>query len=116
MKWWAAAASSKETSERFGRIGESSSKNELVVGAIDCPLQMRQSNWHVWPLQPSGSDDHVPEEHTKTRNHKNAKDKAPRVATEGLVVVRAQPVGIAHAKLLGRPPASQAHQTLIKIS
>jgi hypothetical protein len=29
--------------------------------------------------------------------------------------VRAQPVGIAHAKLLGRPPASQAHQTLIKI-
>jgi hypothetical protein len=103
-------------SERFGRIGESSSTDELVVGAIDCPLQMRQSNLHVWPLQPLGSDDRLPEEHTKTRNHKNAKDKAPRVATEGLVVVRAQPVGIAHAKLLGRPPASQAHQTLIKIS
>ena len=68
----------------------------------------------LWSLQPPGSDDRLPEEHTKTRNHKNAKDKAPRVATEGLVVVRAQPVGIAHAKLLGRPPASQPHQTLIK--
>jgi hypothetical protein len=100
----------------IGRIAESSSKDELVVGAIDCPLQMRQSNLHLRLLQPLGSDDRLPEEHTQTRNHKNAKDEAPRVVTEGLVVVRAQPVGIAHAKLLDRPPASQAHQTLIKIS
>ena len=69
----------KETSERFGCIAESSSADELVVGAIDCPLQMRQSNLHLWSLQPLGSDDRLLEEHTKTRNHKNAKDKAPRV-------------------------------------
>jgi hypothetical protein len=56
-------------------------------------LQARSTSQH------SGSDDRLPEEHTKTRNHKNPKDKAPRVATEGLVVVGGQPVGIAHAKL-----------------
>jgi hypothetical protein len=47
----------------------------------------------------------MPEESSEKRNHKNPKDKAPRVATEGLVVVGGQPVGIAHAKLLGRPPS-----------
>jgi hypothetical protein len=88
--------------ERFGRMTESCSADELVVGAIDCPLQMRQSNLHLWPLQPLGSDDRLPEEHIKTHNHKNTQDNAPRVATEGLVVVRTQPVGIAHAKLLFR--------------
>ena len=62
------------------------------------------------------SDDRMPKERSEKRNHKNPKDKAPCAATEGLVVVRGQPVGIAHAKLLGRPPASQPHQTLIKIS
>jgi hypothetical protein len=103
-------------SERFGRIGESSSKDELVVGAIDCPLQMRQSNLHVWPLQPLGSDDRLPEERSEKSNHNNAKDKTPRIEKRGGVIAGGQPVGIAHAKLLGRPPASQAHQTLIKIS
>jgi hypothetical protein len=63
----------------------------------------------------SGSDDRMPEERGEKSNHNNAKDKESRVATEGLVV-GGQPVGIAHAKLLGRPPASQPHQTLIKIS
>jgi hypothetical protein len=58
--------------------------------------------------QPSGSDDRMPEEHSEKSNHNNPKDKTPRVATEGLVV-GGQPVGIAHAKLLGRPPASQPH-------
>jgi hypothetical protein len=49
----------------------------------------------------------VPEEHSKKTNHHSPKDKAPRVvATEGLVVVGGQPVGIAQAKLLCRPPAS----------
>jgi Protein of unknown function (DUF938) len=81
------------------------------VGAIDCPAQMRHR-----PSQTPGSDDHLPEEHTKTRNHNNAKDKTPRVEAEGLVVVGDQPVGIAHAKLLGRPPASQSDQALVKIS
>jgi hypothetical protein len=88
------------------------SSSEQLIARFKCVNRIL----HLWPLQPLGSDDRLPEEHTKTRNHKNAKDKAPRVATKGLVVVRAQPVGIAHAKLLGRPPASQAHQTLIKIS
>jgi hypothetical protein len=78
--------------------------------------QRRQSNLHLWPSRPSGSEDRLPKKHAKTRNHNNAKDKTPRVATEGLAVAEGQPVGIAHAKLLGRPPASHPHQILIKIS
>jgi hypothetical protein len=57
----------------------------------------------------------MPEERSEKRNQNNPKDKGPRVEAEGLVVVGGQPVGIAHAKLLGRQPASQPHQTLIKI-
>ena len=57
----------------------------------------------------------MPEERSEKRNHNNAKDKTPGVGTEGLVV-RGQPAGIAHAKLVGGPPASQPHQRLIKIS
>jgi hypothetical protein len=57
------------------------------------------------PSQNFGSDDRLPKQHTKTRNHKNPQDKAPRVAIEGLVVVGGQPAGIAHAKLLGRQPS-----------
>jgi hypothetical protein len=41
--------------------------------------------------------------------------KAPGVRPQDLVVVGGQPVGIAHAKLLGRPPASQPQQRLIRI-
>jgi hypothetical protein len=91
-------------------------KNELVVEHLVARAQTRQSNLHLWPSQPSGGEDRLPKEHAKTCDHDNAKDKAPRVPTEGLLVVGGQPVGIAHAKLLGRPPASQPHQTLIKIS
>jgi hypothetical protein len=57
----------------------------------------------------------MPEERSEKSNHNNPKDKTSRVAIKGLVV-GGQPVGIAHAKLLGRPPASQPHQPLIKIS
>ena len=57
--------------------------------------------------QHSGTDGRMPEERSEKSNYNNAKDKAPRVETQGLVVVGGQPVGIAHAKLLGRPP--QAH-------
>jgi hypothetical protein len=74
---------------------------------------MRQSNLRFWPSRRSGSDHRVPEEHSKKTNHNNAQDKAPRVAKTSCVV-GSRPVGIAHAKLLGRPPASQPHQTLIK--
>jgi hypothetical protein len=35
----------------------------------------------------------MPEERSEKSNHNNAKDEAPRVATEGLVVVGSQPVG-----------------------
>jgi hypothetical protein len=63
-----------------------------------------------------GSDDRMPEERSEKNNHNNPKDKTPRVENRGGVVAGGQPVGIAHAKLLGRPPASQPHQTLIKIS
>ena len=55
----------------------------------------------------------MPEERSEKGNHNNPKEKTPRVRADGLVVVGGQPVGIAHAKLLGRPPASQPHQILI---
>jgi hypothetical protein len=87
------------------RTAPHSSREQMIARA-----QMRQSNLHLWPSRPPGSDDRVPEEHSKKSNHNNAKDKAPRVANTSLVVVGSQPVGIAHAKLLGRPPASQPHQ------
>jgi hypothetical protein len=57
----------------------------------------------------------MPEEHSEKSNHNNPKNKTPRVAIKGLVV-GSQPFGIAHAKQLGRPSASQPNQTLIKIS
>jgi hypothetical protein len=84
--------------------------------AIDCLRSNASIELDLWSSRTPGSDDRVPEERAKTCNHKNPKDKESRVATEGLVVVGGQPVGIAHAKLLGRPPASQPHQTLIKVS
>jgi hypothetical protein len=59
--------------------------------------QARQSNLHFWPSQHSGCDDRLPKEQAETRNHNNPKDKAPCVATEGLVVAGDQLVGIAHA-------------------
>ena len=65
--------------------------------------------------QHSGADDRMPEERSEKGNYNNAKDKAPRVAIKDLVM-GGQAVGIAHAKLLGRPPASQPHQTMITIS
>ena len=86
------------------------------MGELIDRAQMRQSNLHFWPSRRSGSDDRMPEERSEKSNHNNAKDKAPRVENRDGVVVGGQPVGIAHAKLLGRPPASRPHQTLIKIS
>jgi hypothetical protein len=86
------------------------------VGAIDCPRTHASIEFTFWTSRPPGSDDRVPEEHSKKSHHNNAKDKAPRVANTNCVLVGSQPVGIAHAKLLGRPPAAQPHQTLIKIS
>jgi hypothetical protein len=77
--------------------------------------QMQQSNLYLWSSRPPRGDNRLPEKHREKSNHNSAKDKAWRVAIKGLVV-GGQPVGIAHAKLLGRPPASQPHQTLMKIS
>jgi hypothetical protein len=91
------------------RMAPHSAWEQLIARA-----QRRQPNLHFWPSQPPRSYDRVPEEHAKKRDHNNPKDKAPRVATTGLVIVGSQPVGIAHAILFGRPPASQPHQTLIK--
>ena len=88
---------------------------DFAACAGDAIAQLEVHSTHLGMSEPSGSDDHVPENRSKKTNRNNAKDKAPRVATEGLVVVGGQPVGIAHAKVLGRPPASRPHQTLIKI-
>jgi hypothetical protein len=91
------------------RMAPHSSLEQMIARA-----QMRQSNLHLWPSRPAGSDDRLPEEHAKKRNHNDPKDKALRVASTGLFAMEGQPVGIAHAKLLGRPPASLSHKTLIK--
>jgi hypothetical protein len=98
------------------RTAESSSKRNSLWEQLIDRAQMRQSNSHFWPSRRSGSDDRMPEERSEKSNHNNAKDKTPRFENRGGVVARGQPVGIAHAKLLGRPPASQPHHTLIKIS
>jgi hypothetical protein len=74
--------------------------------ARDVIAQLVVDSSRLGTSQSSGSDDRMPEEHSEKSNHNNPKDKTPRVAIKGLVVVRGQPVGIAHAKLLGRPPAS----------
>ena len=101
---------------RISAGGELSAQFNFAACAGDVIAQLVVNSTRHRPSQHSGSDDRLPEEHSKTRNHKNPKDKASRVAIAGLFVVGGQPVGIAHAKLLGRPPASQPHQTLIKIS
>jgi len=80
---------------------------------IDCPRS--NASIELWPSQPSGSDERLLEEHAKKRNQNDPKDKAPGISTTGHLVVGGQPVGIAHAKLLGRPPASQPDQILVKI-
>jgi hypothetical protein len=84
--------------------------------AGDVTAQLVVDLTRLGPLRRPRTDDRVPEERTKKSNYNNAKDEASRVGTKDLVVRGGQPVGIAHAKLLGRPPASQRHQTLIKIS
>ena len=92
-------------------LPQAASENDLVLsGAIDC-LRLNAPS----TVTAFRSDDRMPEERSEKRNHNNAKDKTPRVEIKACVV-GGQPVGIAHAKLLGRPPASQPHQTLIKIS
>ena len=63
-----------------------------------------------------GSDHRMPEERGEKSKHNNAKDKTLLVESRGDVAAGGQAVGIAQAKLLGRPPASRPHQTLIKIS
>ena len=91
-------------------------ENERAIVQLLARVQMRQPSLRFWPSRRYGTDDRVPEERSEKSNHNNAKDKTPRFENRGGVVARGQPVGIAHAKLLGRPPASQPHQTLIKIS
>ena len=101
---------------RISGGGELSAQFNFAACAGDVIAQLVMDSTRLGTSQPSGSDDRMPEEHSEKSNHNNPKDKTPRVEAEGPVVVGGQPVGIAHAKLLGRPPASQPHQTLMKIS
>ena len=88
----------------------------LGVGAIDRPRSNASIEFISLVVRPPRGDNRLPEKHSEKSNHNNAKDKAARAENRAGVVVGGQPVGIAHAKLLGRPPASQPHQRLIKIS
>ena len=92
-----------------------SAQFNFAACAADVIAQLVVGSTGLGTSQPSGSDDRMPEEHREKGNHNNPKDETPRIAIKGLVA-GGQPAGIAHAKLLGRPPASQPHQTLIKIS
>jgi hypothetical protein len=49
----------------------------------------------------------LPEKHTKKYDNQDAKDEAPPTGTEGVIVLGAQPVGIAHVEARGatRGPA-----------
>jgi hypothetical protein len=49
--------------------------------------QIRESDLDLWLSQTPGSNDRMPEELSEKSNHNNAKDKASRVVTEGLVGV-----------------------------
>ncbi len=91
-------------------------RNSILRRARDAIAQLVVDSPRLGTSQHSGTDYRMPEERREKRNYNNVKDKAPRVETQGLVVVGGQPVGIAHAKLLGCPPVRQPHQTLIKIS
>ena len=82
-------------------LPQAASENELVV-----PEQLiARAYTRLGPLRRPRTDDRVPEQRTKKSNYNNAEDEASRVGTKDLVVRGGQPVGIAHAKLLGRPPA-----------
>lgn len=43
------------------------------------PLKCVNRIYMFGSSKPSGSNDRLPKEHTKTRNHNNANDKTPRV-------------------------------------
>jgi hypothetical protein len=62
------------------------------------------------PLQHSGGNDRLPEQHTKTRNHKNAKD------TRFIGPMRATDFAVANAgqaqRRSGRPPQCSPHWRL----
>jgi hypothetical protein len=89
-------------------LPEAASKNELVL-----PEQLiARSRSRRRPSQHSGSDDRLPEDQTKRRNHKNSKDKSARVEIEGLVVVGGQAAGITQRETPPSPasmPTSAEH-------
>jgi hypothetical protein len=48
--------------------------------------------------QPSGDQNRLPEKHAKKYNNKDAKDKAPPIGIERVIVLGGQPFGIAHVE------------------
>jgi hypothetical protein len=91
-------------------LPQAAAEDDLVLSkAIDCLRLKRATNRHSIPAAMIACQ-------KRAASHNNAKDKTPPVENGGGVVVGGQPVGIAHAKLLGRPPTSRPHQTVIKIS
>jgi hypothetical protein len=90
---------------RISGGGELSAQFNFAACAGDVIAQLVVDSRRLGTSQPSGSDDRMPEQRCEKGNHNIPKNKTSRVAIKGLVV-GGQPVGIAHAKLLGRPPAS----------
>ena len=97
--------SSVPEGHRISAGGRLSAQFNFAARAGDVTAQLVVHSTRLGPLRRPRTDDRVPEERTKKSNYNNAEDEASRVGTNDLVVRGGQPVGIAHAKLLGRPPA-----------
>ena len=83
----ATAAISSNALSRMAPLA--SEKYMALVGMLTlltAALLPASARLQVGPSRPPGRDDRLPEERSEEHNHNNAKDKIPRVATEGLVV------------------------------
>jgi hypothetical protein len=59
----------------------------------------------------------LPEKHAKKYDDKDAKDKAPPLGTEGVIVLGRRPIGIAHVETyFDARQQAQSHSGLLKIS
>jgi hypothetical protein len=76
------------------------------MAAIDCPRSNAPIKLTSLAVIDSRLQYRLPEERSEKGNHNQ--DEASRLAIKVFVVVGGQPVGIAHVRLLGRPPANGA--------
>ena len=64
--------------------------------------------------QPSGDQNRLPEKHAKKYNNKDAKDKAPPIGIEGVIVLGVSRSESLTSKPIGRLPASSVSRQIAK--